>query len=107
MAHLLLEETDTSLLYLDTHIYYDTLNKTLFHTDKLIKLTHNEQLFFNYLVTHRQRAITYEEIESLIWAYEGMSMDALRSLVRGVRKKVGEGFIENISGVGYKLSDIY
>ena len=104
MAHLLLEGSDTSLLYLDTHIYYDTLNKTLFNTDKLIKLTHNELLFFDYLVTHRQRAITYEEIESLIWAYEGMSMDALRSLVRGVRKKVGEGFVENISGIGYKLS---
>ena len=38
-----------------------------------------------------------------IWPYEGMSQDAIRSLVRGIRKKVPEGAIENVSGVGYKL----
>jgi len=35
--------------------------------------------------------------------YEGMSMDALRSLVRGLRKKLVGDFIENVSGVGYRL----
>ena len=45
----------------------------------------------------------YQEIENAIWAYEGMSQDAIRSLVRGLRKKVPENAIENVSGVGYKL----
>lgn len=90
-------------IQLDTHANYDTLNKTLLIHNKPIKLTHNELLFFDFLVKNKQRAITYEEIESIIWAYEGMSMNALRSLVRGLRKKLGRNFVENISGVGYKL----
>ncbi len=32
-----------------------------------------------------------------------MSMDALRSLVRGLRKKLGAECMENVSGVGYRL----
>jgi DNA-binding response OmpR family regulator len=85
----------------DTH--YDTLNQTLCISDTLVKLTHNELLFFDFIVKNRQRAITYKEIENLIWAYEGISMDALRSLVRGLRKKLVGDFIENVSGVGYRL----
>ena len=44
-----------------------------------------------------------KEIENKIWAYDGMSKDALRSLVRALRKKLQGDFIENISGIGYAL----
>ena len=98
-----LQNNTTSLIVLDKHTQYDTLNQTLFINKQHIKLTYNEVLFFDFLVKNTQRAITYEEIENIIWAYEGMSMDALRSLVRGLRKKLGGDFIENVSGVGYRL----
>ena len=98
-----LDDSYTHSIQLDTHTSYDTLNKTLIVKQSIIKLTHNELLFFDFLIKHKQRVITYEEIESLIWAYEGMSMDALRSLVRGLRKKLQGDFVENISGVGYRL----
>jgi DNA-binding response OmpR family regulator len=98
-----LNNSYTHSMQLDLHTNYDTLNQTLLIHKQVIKLTYNEVLFFDFLVKNAQRAITYEEIESLIWAYEGMSMDALRSLVRGLRKKLNGDFIENISGIGYKL----
>jgi DNA-binding response OmpR family regulator len=94
------------LVVLDMHTNYDLLNQTLIIKKQAIKLTHNERLFFDFLVKNRQRAITYKEIESLIWAYEGMSMDALRSLVRGLRKKIVIDCIDNVSGVGYRLKEI-
>jgi len=98
-------ETDyTHIIKINTTTEYDSLNQTLIQENAPIKLTHNELLFFDFLVKNRQRAITYAEIENLIWAYEGMSMDALRSLVRGLRKKLGAECIENVSGVGYRLS---
>lgn len=97
-------ETDgTHMVTLDQNIFYDIVNKTLFVDDAVVKLTHNEQLLFHLLATNHYRTVNYEEIEGLIWAYEGMSMDALRSLVRGLRIKLGGEFIENISGVGYRL----
>ena len=100
------ESLDSSYIHsisISQNTHYDTLNQTLLIEDNLVNLTHNELLFFDFLAKNRQRAITYKEIENLIWAYEGMSMDALRSLVRGLRKKVGGDFIENVSGIGYRL----
>ncbi len=108
MACHTLASDHTHCIALDNVTSYDTLNKTLILNDKLVKLTHNELLFFDFMVKHKQRVITYEEIENLIWAYEGMSMDALRSLVRGLRKKLSHenlqgDYIENVSGLGYRL----
>ncbi|HFQ62468.1 MAG TPA: response regulator transcription factor [Epsilonproteobacteria bacterium] len=103
MACQSLESNNIGLITLDEQTRYDTLNQTLIKHNRLVKLTHNELLFFDFLVKHKQRAITYEEIENIIWAYEGMSMDALRSLVRGLRKKLEGNYIENISGIGYRL----
>jgi len=103
LAYETLDSKYIHTISIDSNIHYDTLNQSLFVENTFIKLTHNELLFFDFLIKNRQRAITYEEIERLIWAYEGMSMDALRSLVRGLRKKLIGDFIENVSGVGYKL----
>jgi len=83
------DDSYVDCIHLDTQTSYNTFNQTLSKNNALIKLTHNELLFFDFIIKNRQRAITYKEIESLIWAYEGMSMDALRSLVRGLRKKLG------------------
>ena len=98
-----LDENHAQMVCLDDITQYSTLNQTLIQNATPIKLTHNELLFFDFLVKHKQRAITYEEIENIIWAYEGMSMDALRSLVRGLRKKMDGDFIDNVSGIGYRL----
>lgn len=92
-----------NVLKLNSDTVYDTLNKSLLIKEQLIKLTKNEQLLLQLLATHHQRAITYQEIENLIWSYGGMSMDALRSLVRTLRKKMQRDFIENVSGIGYRL----
>ena len=82
---------------------YNAYEKVIINNNKEIKLTKNELLFLDLLAHHYTRVVTYEEIEDAIWAYEGMSQDAIRSLVRGIRKKVPEETIENVSGIGYRL----
>lgn len=103
MACQIMDNTAQDNIQLSANTLYDMLNKTLLIDNNIINLTHNEKQLFHLLITNHQRAITYEEIESLIWAYEGMSMDALRSLMRGLRKKLQKDFIENISGIGYRI----
>lgn len=103
MACDILSQETQYFIKLDTYTHYDALNKTLFIDDILVNFTHNEQKFFELLVQNPQRAVTYEEIESVIWAYEGMSMNALRSLVRGLRIKLQGDYVENVSGLGYRL----
>ncbi|MCW8838465.1 MAG: response regulator [Thiovulaceae bacterium] len=84
--------------------YYNAFEKTIIKDDQQIKLTKNETLFLDLLAHHHSRVVTYEEIEDAIWPYEGMSQDAIRSLVRGIRKKLPKGAVDNISGSGYKLN---
>ena len=92
-----------SVIRFSSMVSYDRLNKTLLVVDKIVKLSHNEIIFTDLLIENRERVVTYEEIEGAIWAYEGMSKDALRTLVRTLRHKMKENFIENISGYGYKI----
>ncbi len=83
---------------------YNAYSQFIECDDRQIKLTKNEILFMDLLAHHHNRTLTYQEIEDAVWPYEGMSQDAIRSLVRGLRKKVPEGAIQNVSGVGYKLN---
>jgi len=99
----LIEDKSKFNLQLSESCVYNAYEKLITQNDKVIKLTKNEILFLDLLAHHNSRVVNYEEIEDAIWAYEGMSQDAIRSLVRGLRKKVPEGVIENISGIGYKL----
>jgi len=99
----LIEDKSKFNLPLSSTCQYNAYEKVIYDNNKEIKLTKNETLFLDLLAHHHTRVVTYEEIENAIWAYEGMSQDAIRSLVRGLRKKIPQGVIENISGVGYKL----
>ena len=92
-----------NILTIDTHCIYDRLNKILLIDNEVIKLTKNELLLLHLLAQNHLRAINYEEIEATIWAYDGMSMDSLRSLVRSLRKKLQVNAIDNVSGIGYRL----
>jgi len=100
----LMEDKSKFNLPLSDICYYNAFVKTIILDKKPIKLTKNETLFLDLLAHHHTRVVKYEEIEDAIWPYEGMSQDAIRSLVRGIRKKIPEGAIENISGSGYKLN---
>ncbi len=99
----LIEDKSKFNLSLSSSCQYNAFEKVIYMNDKEVKLTKNETLFLDLLAHHHTRVVKYEEIESAIWAYDGMSQDAIRSLVRGIRKKVPDGAIENISGSGYKL----
>ena len=49
------------------------------------------------------KTFTYEEIENIVWGGALMSQSAIRSVVRDLRKKIGEKYIINVSGIGYRL----
>ena len=103
MSMQLIEDKSKFNIKLSSTCSYNAYDKTIFDEEKEIKLTKNETLFLDLLAHHHSRVVNYEEIENAIWAYEGMSQDAIRSLVRGLRKKIPEGAVENISGIGYKI----
>jgi len=98
-----MEDKSKFSLPLSETCYYNAFSKEITCDDIPVKLTKNELLFLDLLAFNTSRVVTYEEIESQVWPYEGMSSDAIRSLVRALRKKLPDDVLENISGVGYKL----
>jgi len=92
-----------SILTIAPQTLFDQLNKTLIMNNKIIKLTKNETLLLDILVKYHQRVVTFTEIEHYVWYNDTMSMDSLRSLVKNLRKKMQNNYIENILGHGYRL----
>ncbi|HHD81262.1 MAG TPA: DNA-binding response regulator, partial [Campylobacterales bacterium] len=82
---------------------FDTFNHTLLKGDKVIPLTESQYKLLDILIKNRERIVSYKEIENFVWADKVMSSDALRSLIRDVRKLVGKEKIENISKCGYRI----
>ncbi|MCK4442130.1 MAG: response regulator [Sulfurovaceae bacterium] len=92
-----------NIVYLTKDYKFDTFNHTLLKSDEIIPLTESQYKLLDILIRNRERIVSYKEIEDFVWAEKGMSSDALRSLIRDVRKLVGKEKIENISKCGYRI----
>ncbi len=66
-------------------------------------LNKKEILLLKLLLNDIRRTFTYEEIENQVWGSKSMSLAALRSVVRDLRKKIGQNYLINISGTGYRM----
>lgn len=82
---------------------YDTFNHTLIHNNEIVTITNYQHKLISILIKNHGRIVSYKEIESYVWYDKVMSSNALRSLVRDVRKLVGKESIENISKCGYRI----
>jgi len=82
---------------------YDISKKQLFRDTEQIVLTNKEIKLLELLVNHRNMVVTYDMIEKSIWKGGGMTIEALRTLVRSLRRKSHADLVQNLSGVGYRL----
>ncbi len=92
----------SNIFKLDENFYFDTFNKTLFCDKKQIMLTKKELLFLELLIKNHKRAVSYDELNNYVWS-GNMSEDAMRSIVKELRKKITKSSIKNISGIGYQI----
>lgn len=82
---------------------YDWNQKLLLHENKLISITKKEILFLELLFKNIHNITSYDELQRVVWQDNVMTDNALRSLVRNLRKKLPKDFIFNLSGIGYKI----
>ncbi|RXJ97413.1 DNA-binding response regulator [Malaciobacter molluscorum] len=83
---------------------YDWNQKILLHNKELISLTKKEILFLELLFKNINNITSYEELQNVVWQDSVMTDNALRSLIRNLRKKLPKDFIVNLSGIGYKVA---
>ncbi len=99
-----IKENDSVTKYIDDDFTYNSFTKTLYKNDKEVILSNHEKQLLELLVKNRNNLVQYEAIENFIWADIGMSKDAIKSLTKGLRKKLPDGALQNIYGLGYKLN---
>ncbi len=68
-----------------------------------IKLSKNESRLLEYFIKRVNQTVTFDEIYDYIWEFEVPSKEAIKSIVKELRKKIGKDLIKNIYGTGYIL----
>ncbi|RXJ84623.1 winged helix-turn-helix domain-containing protein [Arcobacter cloacae] len=97
-----LDSKNSNIVNLKNGFIYDEYNKNLFRDNQMIVLTKKGKLFLDFLIKNRTKALSYEEINTEVWN-NLMTQDALRSLIKEIRKKTYKEIIKNVSGIGYRI----
>ncbi len=84
---------------------YHASQKVVILDGNASKLSKSESRLFEYLLEHKNSIISCEQIEEYLWGYdsEPHSNEAIKSLIKELRKKIGKDVIKNIYGLGYRL----
>ena len=99
-------ESDRSLYLSCQGFNFDLKNRHVMHADgKTIELTQKEADFLELLLRKKGLVVSYDEIEMSVWKEEFMSIAALRTLVKTLRKKLHNHVIKNHSQAGYSFEN--
>lgn len=98
-----LDKTTPQSVELESNIYFDLNKNQMIIDNEELHLNKKETQFMKLLCSDINKTFSYEEIEYQVWGSDSMSLSAIRSVVRDLRKKIGQDYIINISGVGYRL----
>lgn len=78
--------------------------KQFFKNDVHIKLTKKETLLFETFIENFMRTFTYEDIHEFAWNnHTDINIPAIKTLIRGIRKKLPNGVLKSMYGIGYYL----
>lgn len=100
-----LKMMDSSICNLPNGYSYDIDHKILTHNGNTIKLSKKEISFLELLIKNVYRVVHYKEFQEEVWGHDVMTDNAVRSIVNGLRKKLPDNIITNLSGIGYKLEN--
>jgi len=93
-----------SLVELGDGAVLDTKTHILTQGEKKIHLTQKESACLHYLYKNRSRVVSSDELLQNFWEFEEMpSDDAIRTIVKNLRKQIGKERIVNIRGEGYRF----
>ena len=67
------------------------------------KLSKSESRLFEYFIKRSNEVISFSEIYDYMWEFDMPSKEAIKSLIKELRKKMGKESIQNVYGIGYML----
>ena len=92
------------MICITDQVSFDPDTKVLDTNGKTHALTSKEADILTYMIKHRGRAISSDEMRQNLWIYEDMPSDAtLRVYIKNLRQAIGKDTITTIRGIGYTL----
>jgi diguanylate cyclase (GGDEF)-like protein len=89
---------------LNDKLFWHKKHKELLYENREIPLTKKEHMFLSLLFSTTNKQVSYEQIYFSLWGNEYLDKkENVKTLVKTLRKKLPEDFIENIFGMGYKI----
>ena len=103
-----LEKThlNKSIFKINSSMHFCKNKKELIIENQKCNLTKNEKNFLYLLISNKTDVINHEQIENFVYQGESKSSDAIRSMVKRLRKKIPYDLIENVLEEGYQLKKI-
>lgn len=93
------------ILSISNDITIDKKNLLVKVKDKEIHISSKELTVLEYLMKHKNIPVSVEELTSNIWSYENTPLaTTIRTYIKNLRKALGEEYITNIRGVGYRFN---
>ncbi len=91
------------IIHLDKNIIFNLHKKELLINNEIFELTKNEKNLLFLLVDNLGNKINYEQIENFVYDGNAKTSDAIRSLVKRLRKKLPKDLILNSLEEGYYI----
>lgn len=93
------------IMEISQNIYLDRLNLFIKINDKEIYIARKECEMLLYLINNHKKVVSIEELSINVWSYEDSpNSSTVRTYIKNLRKILGEEFITNIRGVGYRFN---
>ncbi|MGP1484929.1 MAG: response regulator transcription factor [Campylobacter sp.] len=89
------------LINIKGDIKYDFAKKIIYDLDQSTHLSKSESRLFEYFLKHVNQTITYEKLFDYMWEFEQPSKEAIKAIVKEIRRKIGKDVIKNLYGIGY------
>ena len=103
LSHIQKDEKSDFIVDLGYDFSFNLIEQTLFKSNFEIELTIKEKLLLSLLVKNINSTVTNEMIHEYVWDSKEMEAVSMRTIVHKLKKKLKNGMILNIRGVGYKL----
>jgi DNA-binding response OmpR family regulator len=80
---------------------FDAQSSIIEHNGTRERLSKKERLLLGLFLSDKGKVVSYEKIQSIVWEGNFASLDSIRSLIRRLRKKIPENYIETVVDIGY------
>ncbi|ANE32649.1 response regulator transcription factor [Campylobacter hyointestinalis] len=102
LEQIALELTGYVVIYnINDDLKYDFSKKIIYNKNETLHLSKSESKLLEYFLKNKNQTITYDQISEYMWDFESPGKDAIKTIIKDLRKKVGKDLIKNLYGIGY------